>query len=246
MKKQLAVGLTLAALSFGTVVAPFSYNEQKAVAVSIKGYVPRVELEGNVAKLIIPQNLMQAGLREALKINEQRLKDTEFNRFTLKGTDCKVVGDKLQVSGVLQVEHRERIGKNPFTGKVYHSPWVSASGRITQLFSVQVRDNQTRVSNIGNPKIEGLEGRWYAELISLAGRYVGPQLTPKVTQALSNFNGLDVRQFAIDYGTTPIASRLGVNEGAVKAALAQNIGPINAGFTNQSEFVMAFSFPQLK
>jgi hypothetical protein len=71
---------------------------------------------------------MEAVLRQALKVNEQRLKDTEFNRFTLKGTDCKVVGDKLQVSGVLQVEHRELIARNPITGKKHYSPLLFLRG----------------------------------------------------------------------------------------------------------------------
>ena len=245
MKKQLAVGLTVATLSFGIVVEPFSYNQSKAVAVNFPNFEPRLELQGNVAQLFIPKDLMEAVLRQALKVNEQRLKDTEFNRFTLKGTDCKVVGDKLQVSGVLQVEHRELIARNPITRRKHYTPWVSASGRVTQLFGVQVRNNQTVVRNIGNPKIEGLEARWYAELVSLAGSYVGPQLAPKVTEQLRRFNGLDIRGFTIDKGSRLIASKLGTNEGAVRTALQQNIGPINAGFTNQSEFVMAFTFPQL-
>lgn len=246
MKKQLVVSLTVATLSFGIVVESFSYNQPKAVAANFQNFIPRLDLQGNVAQLFIPKNVIEAALRQALKVNEQRLKDTDFNRFTLKGTDCTVVGDKLQVSGVLQVEHRELIAKNPITGKKYYSPWVSASGRVTQLFGVQVRNNQTAVSNIGNPKIEGLEARWYAELVSLVGKYVGPALAPKVTNELRKFNGLDIRQFAIDYGSPLIASKLRINEGAVKTALQQNIGPINAGFTNQSEFVIAFTFPQLQ
>lgn len=245
MKKQLAVGLTLVTLSFGTVVAPFSYNEQKAVAINMPNFVPRLQLEANVAKLIIPKDLMEGALRQALKVNEQRLKDTDFNRFTLKGTDCTIVGDKLKVSGVIQVEHRELIARNPITRKKHYSPWVSASGRVTQLFGIQVRNNQTVVKNIGDPKIEGLEGRWYAELVSLAGKYVGPQITPRVTQELSKFNGLDIRQFAINSSTPSIASKLGINEELVKTALQQNIGPINAGINNQSEFVMEFTFPQV-
>ena len=246
MKKQLAVGLTVATLSFGIVVEPFSYNQPKAVAANFPNFEPRLALQGNVAQLFIPKDLMEAVLRQALKVNEQRLKDTDFNRFTLKGTDCTVVGDKLQVSGVLQVEHRELIARNPITGKKHYSPWVSASGRVTQLFGVQLRNNETVVRNIGSPKIEGLEARWYAELVSLVGGYVGPALAPKVTNELRKFNGLDIRQFAIAKGSPLIASKLGINEGAVRTALEQNIGPINAGFTNESEFVIQFTFPQIQ
>ncbi|MDZ8050381.1 MAG: hypothetical protein RMX68_009680 [Aulosira sp. ZfuVER01] len=250
MKKQLGIGITLAALSFGIVTAPFSYSEQKALAINFNAiapkFVPSLRLDGNVATLVIPKDLMEGALRQTLKINEQRLKDTDFNRFTLKGTDCKIVGDKLQVSGVIQVEHRELIAKNPITGKKHYSPWVSVSGRLTQLFGIQVRNNQTVVRNIGDPKLEGLEGRWYAELVSLAGKYVGPQITPKVTQELSKFNGLDIRQFAVVNGTPLIASKLGINEGLVKTALEQNIGAINAGINGQSDFIIAFTLPQLK
>lgn len=246
MKKQLLVGLTVATLSFGIVVEPLSYKQPKAVAVNFPNFIPTVQLQGNVAQLFIPKNLMEAVLRQALKVNEQRLKDTAFNRITLKGTDCTVVGDKLKVSGVLQVEHRELIARNPLTGKRHYTPWVSVSGRVIQLFDVQVRNNQTVVRNIGSPKIEGLEARWYAELVSLAGRYVGPSLTPKVTEQLSQFNGLNIRQFAIAQGSPLIASKLGINQEVVRTVLQQNMGPINAGFTNQSDFVIAFSFPQLQ
>jgi hypothetical protein len=246
MKKQLITGLMLAVLSFGMVVEIFSYEEPKAVAVNFPNFEPGLQIEGNVAKLFIPKDLMEAVLRQALKVNEQRLKDTAFNRFTLKGTDCNIVGDKLQVSGILQVEHRELLAKNPITGKKHYSPWISVSGRVTQLFGIQVKDNQTVVSNIGAPKIEGLEARWYAELISLVGRYVGPSLTPQLTKQLSNFNGLNIRQFAIDKSTPLIASKLGVDPGSVRKALEANIGSINAGINNQSNFVLAFTFPQLK
>ncbi len=250
MKKQLAIGLSLTALSFGMVISPFIYSEQNALAINFNtvtpNFVPRLKLEGNVATLVVPKDLMEGALRQTLKINEQRLKDTNFNRFTLKGTDCKIVGDKLQVSGVIQIEHRELIAKNPITGKKHYSPWISASGRLTQLFGIQVQNNKTVVRNIGDPKLEGLEGRWYAELVSLAGKYVGPGLTPKVTQELSKFNGLDIRQFAIVNGTPLIASKLGINEGLVRTALEKNIGPINAGINGQSEFIMAFTLPQLR
>jgi hypothetical protein len=67
-----------------------------------------------------------------------------------------------------------------------------------------------------------------------------------VTNELSKFNGLDIRQFAIAKGSPLIASKLRIDGGAVTTALNQNIGPINAGFTNQSEFVIAFSFPQFQ
>jgi hypothetical protein len=156
------------------------------------------------------------------------------------------VGDKLEVSGVIQVEHRELIAKNPITGKKHYSPWVSASGRVTQLFGIQVRDNKTIVRNIGDPKLEELEARWYAELVNLAGKYVGPKITPRVTDELRKFNGLDIRQFAIVNGTPLIASKLGINEELVRQALEQNIGPINAGINGQSDFIMAFTFPQLR
>ncbi|MFO5468104.1 hypothetical protein [Anabaena sp. AL09] len=244
MKKQLVISLTLVALSFGMVVTPFSYREEKALAVNFPKFVPGLKLDGNVGTLIIPKDLIEGALRQTLKINEQRLKDTAFNRITLKGTDCKIVGDKLQVSGVIQVEHRELIAS--ILGKKKYTPWVSASGRLTQLFGIQVKNNQTVVRNIGDPKLEGLEGRWYAELVSLAGQYVGPKITPQVTQALSRFNGLDIRQFAIDFGTPLIASKLGISEGLVKPALEKNIGPINAGIDGQSNFIIAFTLPQLK
>ncbi|MEG5058188.1 hypothetical protein QUB60_09035 [Microcoleus sp. A2-C5] len=246
MKKQLITGLTLAVLSFGMVVETVSYQEPKAVAVNFPNFEPGLKIEGNVAQLFIPKDLMEAVLTQALKVNEQRLKDTAFNRFTLKGTNCNVVGDKLQVSGILQVEHRELLVKNPITGKKHYSPWISVSGRVTQLFGIQVKNNQTIVSNIGAPKIEGLEARWYAELISLAGRYVGPSLAPKLTKELSNFNGLNVRQFAIDKSTPLIASKLGITQDIVRKALEKNIGSINAGINNQSNFVLSFTLPQLK
>ena len=101
MKKQLVISLTLVALSFGMVVTPFSYREEKALAVNFPKFVPGLKLDGNVGTLIIPKDLIEGALRQTLKINEQRLKDTAFNRITLKGTDCKIVGDKLQVSGVI-------------------------------------------------------------------------------------------------------------------------------------------------
>ncbi|WP_413172874.1 hypothetical protein [Anabaena azotica] len=250
MNKQLAIGMTLATLTLGIVVAPFSYHEQKVLAVNfntvVPNFVPRLKLEGNVATLLIPKDLMEGVLRQTLKINEQRLKNTNFNRFTLKDTDCKIVGDKLQVSGVIQAEHREFIFKNPVTGKKHYTPWVSASGRLTQLFSIQISNNKTIVSNIGDPKLEGLEGRWYAEGVSLAGQYLGSKLAPQLTQELSIFNGLDIRQFAIVSGTSLIASKLGIEEGLVKTALEKQIGPINAGINNQSDFFMTFTLPQLK
>ena len=250
MHKQLAIGLTLATLSFGMGVAPFSCNEQNALAVDFKAFapnfVPSLKLQGNVATLVIPKDFIAGVLGRALKVNEQRLKDTDFNRITLKGTDCDIVGDKLQVSGVIQVEHRELLAKNPITGKKHYSPWVSASGRVTQLFGIQVKNNQTVVSNIGDPKIAGLDGRWYAEIVSLAGGYVGPKLTPRVTQELSRFNGLDIRQYAIVTATPLIAARLGISEGLVGTTLAKNIGPINAGINGQSDFAIAFTLPQLK
>lgn len=250
MKKQLGIGLTFAALSFGMVIAPFSYTEQKALAVDFNTiapkFVPSLRLDGNVATLVVPKDLMEGALRQTLKINEQRLKDTKFNRFTLKGTDCKIVGDKLQISGVIQVEHREVIAKNPITGKIHYSPWVSASGKVTQLLGIQVRNNKTATYVRGDTKIEGLEARWYAELVSLAGKFVGTGITPIVTQELSRFNGLDIRQFAIVNATPLIASKLGISEGLVRTALDKNIGPINAGINGQSDFIIAFTLPQLK
>lgn len=237
MKKQLVIGLTLATLGIGSVVAPV----QQASAINFPNFQPEIQPDSNNVKVIIPKDILEAGLRQTLKVNEQRLKDTEFNRFTLKNTDASVRGDQLQVSGVIQVEHRERI--LCFRGKCKHTPWVSASGRITQNFGVQIRDNKTVVAAKGNPKIEGLEARWYAEIVSLAGKFVGPNLAPTVHKAVSTMNGVDVRQFAIDKSSASLASKLGLNEGQVRSVLNQHVGTINAGINSGGAFVIEYALP---
>ena len=131
-------------------------------------------------------------------------------------------------------------------GKWKHTPWASASGRVTQRFGVQVRNNQTVVKNIGAPKIEGLDGRWYAGLVSDLGSIVGPGLSPKITKELSRFNGLDIKAFTIEAASRPLASQLKLNESSVKTALQKNIGSINAGFNGQSNFIISFTIPALK
>lgn len=232
----------LGAISLAPVpIQPF---QEIAYAIDFKRFTPELRVNGNTATLVIPKDLMEAAFTQALKINEQRLKDTDFNRITLKRTRADIVGDKLRVSGDVQFEHRELIVRNPITGKRHYSPWVSVSGKVTQLFGIQIRDNKTVVRNIGAPKLEGLEGRWYALIVSEVGLYVGPRIAPKITQALSNFNGLDVRQFAINEGSPLLAAKLGINENIVKQTLQQNIGPINAGILGDSNFAISFSFPK--
>lgn len=244
MSKKLVVSLAVASLAFGATSLAVVYAAPSALAIKFPNFSPELSIQGNIANLVIPKDMMEAGLKQSLAINEQRLKDTDFNRVTLKGTDCKIVGDKLQISGIVQGEHRELIARNPFTGKKHYTPWVSASGRVTQLFGIQVVDNKTVVRNIGSPKLEGLDARWYAEAVSLVGKFVGPAITPKITKELSNFNGLDIRGLAIDRGSPLLASKLGVPESQVRSILEQNIGPINAGINGSSQFVISFSFPQ--
>ncbi len=237
MKKQLVIGLTFAALSIGSVIAPI----QQASAINFPNFQPGIQADSNKVKVSIPKDLLEAGLRQTLKVNEQRLKDTAFNRITLKNTDAKMQGDQLQVSGVVQVEHRELIAS--VFGKKKYTPWVSASGRITQNFGIQIRENKTVVAAKGNPKIEGLEGRWYADIVSLAGTFVGPQLAPKVQEAVSTMNGIDVRQFAINASFKNIASKLGLNEGQVQSALNQYVGTINAGINSGGALVIEYTLP---
>lgn len=246
MKTQLVCSFILSTAILGAITAPFEGNNKDAMAITLKlpDMTPRVSLRGNVASVTIPKDLMEASLGQTLRINEQSIKDTEFNRVTLKQTNVKIVGDQLEVSGVIQGQHRERIVK--VFGKWKHTPWVSASGRVTQRFGVQVRNNKTVVRNIGDPKIEGLDGRWYAGLVSDFGPIVGSGLSPRITQELSQFNGLDIKQFAIEAASRPLASQLRINEGSVKTALQRNIGSINAGFTSQSDFIISFTIPALK
>jgi hypothetical protein len=251
-KRLAALGTSLfvATLSFGIPIVPIGNIQQKALAVDFNAvqarFVPALQINGNTATLVIPKDLLEAVLSQSLKVNEQRLKDTEFNRITLKNTNCKIVGRNLKVSGNIQVEHRELIAKNPFTGKKHYSPWVSVSGKVTQLFNVAVQNNKTVVNNVGDPKLEGLESRWYADVVSGVGPYIGPKITPKVTEALSKFNKLDIRQYAIVNGSPLIASKLGIRDNVVRSALDKNIGPINAVINNNSDFTIAFTFPQLK
>jgi hypothetical protein len=237
MQRQLIIGLTLATLATGFVIAP----TQQASAINFPNFQPGIQADSNTVKVIIPKDMLEAGLSQTLRINEQRLKDTAFNRFTLKDTSARIRGDQLQVSGVVKVEHRELIAS--VFGKKKYTPWVSASGRITQNFGVQIRDNKTIVSPKGDPKIEGLEARWYAELVSLAGKFVGPQLAPTVRQAVSNINGVDVRQFAINKSSTSLASKLGLNEGQVRDVLNQYVGTINAGINSGGELVIEYILP---
>jgi hypothetical protein len=248
MSKNLAVGLMVACLAIANPIESTLYKTQNAIAIAsdvrIPNFTPEIGLRGNTADLMFPKDLIQAILRQSLAINEQRLKDTEFNRITIKGTNCEIVGDKIRISAIIQGEHRELIARNPITRKKHYTPWISASGRVTQLFGFQVVDNKTVVRNIGDPKLEGLEARWYAEAVSLAGRFIGPRITPRITNALSNFNGLDIRQYAIDKGSPLLASKLGVPEPQVRSVLNSNIGPINAGINGNSQFVISFTFPQ--
>jgi hypothetical protein len=242
--------LIITSLSFGIPVTSIGGIEQKALAVDFNAvqprFVPEVQINGNTAILVIPKDLLEAVLSQSLKVNEQKLKDTSFNRITLKNTKCTIVGGNLKVSGDVQVEHRELIAKNPFTGKKHYSPWVSASGRVTQLFNIQVKNNRTVVENIGDPKLEGLESRWYADVVSVVGSRIGPKITPRVTEALSSFNGLDIRQFAIANSSSLIASKLGIKDDIVKSALGKNIGSINAVINDRSDFIIAFKFPKFK
>jgi hypothetical protein len=247
MKTQLVCSFILSTAVLGAAIAaPFEGNNKDAMAITLRlpDMTPRVSLRGNVASVTIPKDLMEAALGQTLRINEQSIKDTEFNRVTLKQTNVKIVGDQLEVSGVLQGQHRERIAK--VFGKWKHTPWASASGRVTQRFGVQVRNNQTVVKNIGDPKIEGLDGRWYAGLVSDLGSIVGPGLSPKITKELSRFNGLDIKAFTIEAASRPLALQLRLNESSVRTALQRNIGSINAGFNGQSNFIISFTIPVLK
>lgn len=234
------ISLSIAALGFVTFTTP-------AVAINFNvvrpNFQPSVRLDSNTVRLVIPKDVMEASLSQALRVNEQKLKDTKFNRYTLKDTQAKMKGDLLEIGGVIRVEHRELIAKNPFTGKEHFSPWVSVSGRITQDFGVQIKNNETVVHAKGNPRIEGLQARWYAELVSLAGKFVSPSLAPAIRDQLKAVNGLDVRRYAITSSASGIASKLGLPENQVVSVLDKYVGTINGNISSSGDLLLDYIIP---
>jgi hypothetical protein len=243
MKSKFITSFLMVSIIASTTLFLLSLKERtEAVDIRYPNFVPEVTLEPSRVNLIIKKNLIQAGLNEILKENERRLEDTNFNRITLKNTEAKVVGDVLELGGTVQVEHREKIAC--FRGKCKYTPWVSASGRLSQKFGVAVRNNKTQVRNIDFPKIQGLEGRWYSPIVSSTGNYFKIDMHNKISSALSAVNGLDIRKYAIISSYEPIAQKLGVNKDQVLTILNQGVPHVNAGFLQNGDFIISFARPQ--
>ena len=250
MKMRLSKFLTTLGLITGLVSAniieiPSIKVTNNATAITIPNFSPSANFRNGTLTVEIPTALIQAGLSETLRANEGEIKSTEFNKIFLSNMRATLVNGGIRVSGNWKFHHRERLGRNPFTGRTTHTPWVIVEGTFYQDFNLSVANGQLRASTNGRPDVSS--SAWYGVIVDeiIHHMQVRQNVKDQLDAQLSSFNGLNLQRMLIDYGANTTANQLGVNQNQVSSFINSNVGRINANF-NSSRLAISLSIPSLQ
>lgn len=213
------------------------------VAITIPNFRPSATYTNGQLNVSIPQALLAAGIDQVLRANEGRVKDTEFQkvdisnmRFSLVREPYDPCGNRpnclpsdrpmtngLRVDGRFQFQFREKIGCA--FGKCHYTPWSSISGNFSQPLYFRVANSRLDL-NPGGLTLRG--DRWYADAVAPIANLFGVQgqIRENLRRTIQDFNGMDLRQVLIEYGSQQVANQLGVNQSTVNGLI--NVGNIGA------------------
>jgi hypothetical protein len=242
-------------------------GSSQLVAITIPNFRPSATYSNNTLEISIPQAVIAGPIEQILRANEGRIKETEFQRIDIRNMRFSWVrepfdpcGNKpncitsskrrtenvsgLRVAGEWQFQFRERLVRNPFTGKWTHTPWNSVSGSFSQPLYFQVNDSRLALQP-GGLTLKG--ERIYKEAVApIAGIFgVQGQIKENLRNAIQDINGMDLRQMLIEYGSQQSANQLGVNQEAVNQLISQNLGTIGARVSEGNlDLVVSVALPQ--
>jgi hypothetical protein len=205
---------------------------QLIVAINVPNLEQTVSLSNGVLQIRIPTAYLEGVVNETLRQNGGRVKETEFQKLDLSNMRSSFTEGGLVVDGNFRFQVRERIAKNPFTGRWTHSPWMSVSGTFTQPFNVSVNNKKLNIQATGRANIQGAGNKWYGAIRDDVARWFAGQgkATQEVNKKLSSVNGMNVAGLLSHYGSREAAMALGVAQNVVIRQINQSIN-LNAWIT---------------
>jgi hypothetical protein len=264
-----AVVFLVASLSFPSIFFQSAKAQQvsqsneniRLVALNIPNFNPSARYNNGTLEVILPQALLAAGIDQVLRANEERIKDTKFQkidvrnrRFSLIQEEYDFCGNRpncipsasqslrsgFRVTGDWQFQFRELIGCA--FGKCHYTSWVSVSGSFSQPLYFRVNNSRLDLQP-GGITIRG--ERWYADAVApIAGIFdIHGSVKENLRGAIQDFNGMDLRQILIEHGSQEIANQIRVDRHIVSQLISQNVGGINAKVASES-LVISLNLPQ--
>lgn len=239
------LGLMIGLMSANMIEIPFINIKNNATAITIPNFSPSANFRNGTLTVEIPAPLIQAGLSEVLRANEGEIKSTEFQKVKLSNMRATLTNGGIRVLGDWTFSVRERIAKNPFTGKWNHTPWVTEKGTFHQDFNLSVVNGQLRASTNGRPNVSS--SAWYGVIIDEIIHHLDVRNNVKnqLDAQLSSFNGLNLQGMLVQYGASTATSQLGVDQNQVSSFINSNVGGIDGNF-NGIRLAISLSIPSLQ
>ena len=251
MKKNHLLGsvlLALTLLQFPIEFSKMAYavgQSPTMISVNIPNFEPSANYRNGVLNINIPATLLQGALSEALRANEGRIKDTEFQRLELKNMRTTLRNGGIRINGNWHFEARERTFCNPLNGSCSHTPWAGLDGHFHQDFNISVNNGRLLAETSGRPHVSS--SRWYGIIVEEVVHHMGARgdIKRDLDQELANFNGLDLQGLLINYGANAVASQFGVNPGTIRNFINSHVGDINAS-VQSSGLTISLGLPRMR
>jgi hypothetical protein len=197
--------------------------------------------------------------------NGNFLKDTDFNkagmqnlRFELVREPFDVCGSKvncilgtgnrpikggMRVYGDWYFNHRELIGKNPFTGKKHFTPWIEVRGSAELPIYFEVNNGELSVSS-GYPTVQGSNS--FGDILSLLVNWV-PKIRDNVQEAVNQLKlGKDFKPIVIDQAATYLANQRVIDQNTAKQIISQNLPRIDINVADDKLIRIRIKIPQFQ
>ncbi|MEM6771110.1 MAG: hypothetical protein AAF597_11035, partial [Bacteroidota bacterium] len=207
-------------------------NSSEVVAINFPDFQPTASFQNRTLTVNIPAHLIQAALSETLRANEGRIKSTEFQRIDLSNMRATLRSDGIRVSGNWRFQFRERLVRNPVTGRWTHTPWTPVDGDFHQDFNIRLSNGRLIAETNGQPYVSS--SRWYGVIVDEVVHHlrVRKNVKQQLDDQLTSFNGYDIQGLLAEYGANTAASQLGINRRDVTNFISSNVGSINASFNS--------------
>ncbi|MEG4857140.1 hypothetical protein QUB75_04505 [Microcoleus sp. K1-B6] len=172
-----------------------------------------------------------------------RVKDTSFNKVDVNINNLDFIDGGIAVFGDARLQHRELLWEDRWTGKHY-TDWISVSGSFRLAVNAGINDEVLQVGYRDHQL--SFDGKWYSEIADvLVDSLFKDKIVEKIKSALSDFNGLSIRQLFDKFGSKELQQKLaqsGVDSAKIDAMLSKvKVGAkfsetdlwVSADFSNQ-------------
>lgn len=186
-----------------------------------------------------PKSYLVPQILPFLQQSNGRVKDTSFNKIDVNINHLDFIEGGLAVFGDARLQHRELLAKNPLTGNKHYTPWISVSGSFKAAVNAAINNEVLQVGYRDHQI--SFDGKWYSEIADvLVNLFFQDKIVGQIKSALSDFNGLSIRQLFEQFGSQKLRQKLaesGVDSTKIDTIL--RYVKINARFSETELWVSA-------